>query len=122
LVHGREATDDSMILYLDVAGEGPIIRKNYRVTDGAIMSDVRIGEKIAAAANPGFSRGSGAAIDRNELTKGIVVADFEEGRFAFIFQILCLLADRAVGVKPVAAPGDKRPPKGDVMLEPTAFA
>src|SRR5438067_978236 len=61
-------------------------------------------------------------MDGDELTKGVVVADAQTRRLAVIFQILRLLADRAVGVKLVAAPDGGWPGNGDVVLKPAAIA
>jgi hypothetical protein len=43
-------------------------------------------------------------------------------RLARVFQILCLLADRTIGIKSILASGPHRPGKGHMMLQPAFFA
>ena len=81
----------------------PLLEKTTSITDRAIMPDVTVGEKISAVADACFSVARRAAVDGNEFAKRIFIADLQIGRLALIFQVLCLLADRAVGVKFVSA-------------------
>ncbi len=60
--------------------------------------------------------------DRHEFAKRVFVADFQIGGFAAIFQILRLLADRAVGVEFVLLAGFHRSAERNVMLEPAVCA
>ena len=70
----------------------------------------------------GFTIAFGAAINRAKFAESIFVANFQIGRFAGIFQILRLLADRTVGVKFIFRARLHRPGKGDMMLQPASFA
>ena len=63
-----------------------------------------------------------AAIHGDEFAKCILVADFEISRLALVFQVLGLLADRAIGVKFIPRAGRHRPAKRDVMLQPAIRA
>ena len=92
-----------------MAGERAVVGEDHCIAHRAIVADMAVGQKISAIADPRLSLGCRAAVDRDELAKGIFVADFEIGRLALIFQILRLLADRAVGVEFVVAPGAHRP-------------
>ena len=118
----RQAADDRVIAYLDMTSERPVVRENDRVADRAIVPDVGVGEKISAVTDARLSGLRGAAIHRDKLAKGIVVTDLKISRFAAIFQVLRLLADRAIGVESVPATGVERAAKRDVMLEPAIFA
>ena len=63
------------------------------VADGAIVSDMTVGEKISGVADPRLAFARRAAIHGDEFAKRVFVADFQIRRLATIFQILCLLAD-----------------------------
>ena len=56
LMDRRQPADDSMITHLNVTREGAVIRKDDRVSDGAIVADMRISEEVSADSQPAFSR------------------------------------------------------------------
>src|SRR5207253_2453289 len=111
LMHRSEPAHDSVITDFNMTSQSSIIREHNRVADCAIMTDVTIGEKISAVAHPCFAVAFCAAIDRAKLTKSISFANFQISRLARVFQILCLLADRTIGVKFILASGPHRPDK-----------
>src|SRR5229473_1070982 len=111
-----------MIAHLHMTRQGRIVRKHDFVAHRAIVSNVTIGEKISAAADPRFSFTGRAAIDSDEFAKRVLVADIEVGWFALIFQILRLLANRAVSIELVSRAGARWPGKSDVMLQPAILA
>jgi hypothetical protein len=84
-VDGRQSADHRMIAYLDMSGQRAIIRKNDRIAHGAVMSDVAVGQKIAAISHLCFTFCRGAPIDGGELAKAIVISDLKKSRLALIF-------------------------------------
>ncbi len=107
-----QAAHDRVVADLDVPGQGSVVGKNDRVADRAIVADVAVGEKISAIADARFARAGRAAVHGDKFAERIFVADLEICRLALIFQILGLLADRAVGIKFVPRAGRHRPGKG----------
>ena len=91
------------------------------IAHGAIVPDMTVSEKISAIADARFAFARRAAIDGDEFAKRVFVADFQISRFAAIFQILRLLADRAVGVEFVFRAGLHRSAERDVMLKPAIW-
>lgn len=57
-----------------------------------------------------------------ELTKGIVITDFEPSRLSLVFQILRLLTNGPVGIEFVIFSDLRRPHDSDMVLEPAAVA
>ena len=113
-----ETTNDRVVADRDVSGECPVIGKNDGIADRAIVADVAVSEKIPAITNARLACAGCAAIDGDKFPERIFIADFKISRFALIFQILCLLADRAVSVEFIPRAGPQRPTKCDVMLQP----
>ena len=87
------------------------------VADHAVVGDVGVGEKVAAAADHGFGAGEGAAVDGGEFAEGVAVADFEMGRFAGVFEVLRFLSDGSVGEEEISRSDFRRAHDGDVVLE-----
>ena len=117
-MNGGEPAHDRVIAHLDVARERTVVRKHHRVADVAIVPDMAVGQKISAMTDPRFAFGGGAAIDGNEFAKCILVADLEIGRFALVFQVLALLADRAVGMEFIPRSCFGGAAERDMMLKP----
>src|SRR2546423_1920442 len=92
------------------------------MANGAIVSNMTVREKISGVADPRSALASCASIYRNEFAKRVLVANFQIRRFTAIFQILRLLADRAIGVKLVFCSGLHRPAERYVMLQPAIRA
>ena len=122
LVDGGEPAEDGVVADFDVSSQGAVVGKDDMIADHAVVGDVRVGEKVPAAADDGFRAGQGAAVDRAEFAEGIAVADFEVGRFAGVFEVLCFLSDGGVGKKEIAAADGGRAHHGDVVLEFGVFA
>src|ERR1041384_626679 len=121
-MHRGEAADNRVVAHLYMSGERAVVGKNNGVSHRAIVPDVRVGEKISTAPDARFAGRRRASVDRDEFAKRVLVANLEISRLAAIFQILGLLADRAIGVELVASPGRERPAQRDVMLQPAVFA
>src|SRR5690349_11935905 len=79
-------------------------------------------EKIPGVADPRFALASCAPIYRYEFPKRVLVSDFQIRWVAAIFQILRLLADRAVGVELVFHTSLHRSAQRHVMLQPAILA
>src|SRR5690349_17121541 len=77
-----------------------------------------VSEKISAISDARFAFAVRAAVYCYEFAKRVFIPDFQIGRFAAIFQILRLLADGTVRIKPVFRPGIHRATKRDMMLQP----
>src|ERR1700719_4228756 len=82
-----------------VAGECAVVGKDNFVSNGAIVADMAIGEKISPAPNLCLSVAFRAAIHRNEFAKRVFVPDLQIGWLARILEVLALLADRTIGVE-----------------------
>src|SRR3981081_4532149 len=122
LMHSGETAHDGVVAHFYVTSECPVIGKNNFVAHGAIVANMTVGQKISAITDARFAVARCAAIDRDKFAKGILIADLEISRLAFVFQILRLLADRAISVKFIARARAHRPAKRDVMLQPAMFA
>ena len=84
-MHGGEPAHHSMISDLHVTAQCAVVGKNNLVSDGAIMSDVTVTEKISAIADARFAFAGGAAMRSREFAKCVFVANFQIRRFAVIF-------------------------------------
>lgn len=102
LVDGGEAAEDDVVFDDDVACEGAVIGEDDVITDDAVVGDVGVGEEVAVVADDGFFAGEGAAVYGAEFAEDVVAADFEEGGFAVVFEVLGLLADGAEAEEAVA--------------------
>src|SRR5437868_10128857 len=85
------------------------------------MRDMAIGQKCATVANLRFPFARRATADCNEFAKRVLIADFQIGRFALIFQILRLLTDRAGGIKFIQRTCTHRSAQRDMLLQPTIW-
>src|SRR5579864_3552224 len=115
-MNGGQAAHDRVVANLHMAGERSVVGENNFISNGAIMTDVAVGQKIPAATDASFTIAFCAPIYGHEFTKGVFIADFQIRRLADVFQVLRLLTDRAIGEKFVCLPGACRSDKGDVML------
>ena len=52
-MNGGQASDDRVIAYFDMPGQGPIVGKNHVIANDAVMRDMAVGEKIPVITNPG---------------------------------------------------------------------
>src|SRR5436190_20860345 len=114
----RQAADDRVVPNFDVPGESPIIRKHDGVADLTIVTDVAVSKEISPVADARLAPFGRAAIDGHELPEGVFLTDFQMSRLALILQILCLLADRAIGVELITRASCHRTAQGHVLLEP----
>src|SRR5262249_11327864 len=121
LMYGRKAAHYRVVSHLNVTGQCAVIGENDMVAHAAIVADMAVGEKISAIADPGFAFARLSPINRNEFSTSVFVADFQVRRFAAIFQILCLLADRTVSIELVLRANLRRSAEGDVMLQPATW-
>ena len=123
LVHRAECAHTGMVFYGDVAGQGGAswpecsgCRWCCRDRCGCI------GHDQAVAAHPGgASAPPGAPGDGHTLADGVVVADFEAGRLALVFEILrALLPGRQRSTRGFWRPGGfcRRAPRGKPVHSP----
>src|SRR5437762_7262840 len=89
-----------------MSGQCSIIGKDDFVSNGAIVPDVAVSQKISPTADLRFAIAGGAPIYGNEFAKSVFIANFQIGRLARVFQVLSLLTDRAVTVKFIFSAGD----------------
>src|SRR5215469_11594318 len=101
-----------------MTGQRAIVREDHAISHLAIMGDMAVGQKITVVADPRDRSDSSPSVHRAEFPETIVIADLEVGRFAGIFQILCLLADRAEGVEPVTRADRDRTKNRYLILQP----
>src|SRR5205823_5457810 len=71
--------------------------------DDTIMADMRIDHEVVIVAYHRFHVIRGAAVDRDELAKGIAVADFQAGRLVVVLKMLRVVAEDGASVDGVAA-------------------
>ena len=64
------------------------IGKEAVIADLAIMSDVCVGHQVVVVADPGHPGFGGSPMDRDKLTKCIIVADFNTGGLALVAMVL----------------------------------
>src|SRR5205085_572911 len=106
---------------LHMSGQCSIIGKDDFVSNGAIVPDVAVSQKISPTADLRFAIAGGAPIYGNEFAERVFIANFQIGRLARVFQVLRLLTDRAVTVKFIFSAGAHRPRQSHVMLQPAAL-
>ena len=93
LMHRSESAHDRVVAHLHMAGERPVIRENHPIADGAIVTDVTVGEKIPPAAHPRLAFRRRAPVHGAKFAERILIPDLEIRRLARVFQILGLLPD-----------------------------
>src|SRR5688500_3149058 len=98
-MHRGQSADHGIVPDLHMPCERRRVRKNDVVADEAIVRDMRVGEKIAVAADPRHGMLRGAAMNADELAEGIVLPDGEMSRFARVFEVLRRQTDRTESVK-----------------------
>ena len=88
----------------------------------AIVRDMAIGEAVIVATDKRFIPWGSRTMHGTEFTEGIVVANFQPGGLAVIFQILRLLADRTVGEEAVVFAHFGRAQDRHMVLQPATCA
>ena len=95
LMHADLALANRVIFDHAVASQPGGRRQDHVVADDAVVRDVRVSHYQRVTADfCQHSAAFGAAVDRCELANHVVVADFDDRRFALEFQILRFRADR----------------------------
>ncbi len=122
LMHRSEAADNGMVTHLDMARNRAVVRKNYSVSDSAVVSHMAVGKEIPVVANPRARARSGSSVHGNEFSKGISFSDMQVGGFSRVLQILGLLADRAKGKKLVIPPDLRRSHQSNLALKPAVLS
>ena len=84
-MHGCEPAYDGVIPHVDVATQCSVIGENDIVSDGAIVPDMAVREKISTVADSRFAFACRTAVCRYEFAERVFVADFQISRFAAIF-------------------------------------
>jgi hypothetical protein len=121
LVYGTQSSQDRVLFHQNVAGQGAVVREDHVISDIAIMGDMAVGQKITVASDARYRPNGGASVHGAEFPEAIVIPDLEVGRFAGIFEILRLLADRAEGVEPVARTDSRGTKNRYMILQPAAL-
>src|SRR5208282_4109067 len=94
LMHPDLALANRVLLDHAVARQPRGRRQDHVVADDAVVRDVRVGHYQRVTADfCDHSAAFGAAVDRRELANHVVVADFDDRRFALEFQVLRFRAD-----------------------------
>ena len=110
--HRRPFFDD------DMASQSRGVGQDDVVADHAIMRNVAVGHDERAIADAGeASTLGGAAIDGDKFADGVVVADFEARRFAFVTQVLRGESDRRKRKKAIARADFRGPFDGNMGYE-----
>ena len=86
-----------------MAGEGSLIDHNNMISQNAIVCDMAISHEKIVVADYRRSPGLGAAVNRYKFADLIVAADFREGGFVFIRQVLRPVSDHGVHVDFIVA-------------------
>ncbi len=97
LMDGGEARDDSVVLDGDMAGEAAVVREDIVIPHLAVMSDVGVAEEKIVRADAGGQFLVGAAVDGTVFAKSVVIAHFQCGWFANVFEILGFPSDDSEG-------------------------
>src|SRR5579862_6343285 len=94
-MHPDLALANRILLNHAVAREPGGRREDHMVADDAVVRDVRVRHHQRVTANLGDHPAAfGAAVDGGELANHIIVANFDDRRFALEFQVLRLRAYR----------------------------
>ena len=97
LMNRNQAADDRAVVDGDVPGHLDGVRDDHVVADHAVVRDVDIGHQEAARADRRLAGRRAAPIDRGILTNDRAVADLHPRLFAFVLEVLWIVADdRAV--------------------------
>lgn len=102
LVHEAIAGNKRAILHYDVAGQQDAIGHDHMIANDTVMADMRIGHHEIVRTDHGFIGECGGPVHREVFAKDIAVADAQARRFAFVFQILRIVADDTTGMELVA--------------------
>src|SRR5258708_10272152 len=102
MMHRTQRADTGPVFDGDVSTESCGVGHDDVAADLAIVCDVSVGHDQVVIADLGEAPALyGAAIDGDELTNLVVVADFQAGRLAGVGQILWRQADRREGEEAV---------------------
>ena len=122
LVDPTQTSNHGMIPDGYMSREGSVVGENDMATNGAVMGNMGVGQKGAVAADSCDRFGSRASVDRHKFPEGIVIADFQIGRFLLVFQILGTLADRAEGIKFIPIADMRWAGNGDMIVHPASLS
>jgi hypothetical protein len=103
LVYTGKATQNRVIVYANMAGQGGVIGENRVVADDTIMRDMHISHDpiiVADTGNPGILNRAG--VKRAKFANDIVIANVQSGWFTGIFFVLRLFAERNKLKNPIA--------------------
>src|ERR1019366_8225205 len=94
LMHPDLALANRVLLDNAVAGQPRARRQDHVVADDAVVRHVRVRHHQRVTADFGFHPAAfGAAVNGRELADHVVVADFDDRRFALEFEVLWFPAD-----------------------------
>src|SRR5580704_17713969 len=123
MVHRAERANRGPLFDRDVPAESRGVGKNHVIADRAIVGDVRVRhhQNVTTHASQSAALYS-AAIDGNELTNLVAVADFQASGFAGVGQILRRHSDRAKWKKGIMGANFRWPFDGHVRNQATRFS
>jgi hypothetical protein len=121
LVYCTQSSQNRVLFHPNVTGQRAVVREDHVISDIAIMGDMAVGQKITVVSDASYRPNGGSSVYRAKFPEAIVITDLEVGRFAGIFQILRLLANRAEGVKRVSRTDRGGTENRYVILQPTAL-
>ena len=105
-----------------MTGDGGVVGEDAVVAYDAVVSDVRVSEKVVVAADCGWRVGRCRAVDGAALAEGIAITYFEKCWLGFVFQILGALADGGEREERVVVANAGRAFDDDVRLKLAAVA
>ena len=106
LVDADHSTDGGALFDGDVSGKGDVVGDGAVVGDCAVVPDVDKGHDVVAVTDNGFVAGSGCAVEGDVFPDEVIVTDFEECLFAFVFAILGVSAENCALVDKVSVADD----------------
>ena len=123
MVHRAERAYLSPILHRHMAAECGRIRQDHMVPNATVVRDVSVCHDQHMVPYAGQTAAFyGSAIDGDELTDFVVVADFEPGRLSGITQVLRGQADGGKGKEGIVRPDFCGTLDGDVGHQFAAFS
>jgi hypothetical protein len=93
----RTAADDGEIVHLHLAGELGAVRHDDMIIQDTVVRHVAVSHDEVIIADDGLALAESTAVDGDELTEDVIVADEGPGLFAVELQILRDRADNGGG-------------------------
>jgi len=121
-VNGAHAGQDSPVAYGNVARYLGVVADDAIVANKTIVCQVAVRHDKAVLTNPGRPPVLASAVDGNKFPDGGIVADFDRGLFAFVFQVLRNGGNYGAGKDAAVLADAGAFHDGNVATDPGAFA